>query len=58
MDVPHGAELAKEIEELLGSDVEAAGDVSAWRRETWALTDLRFLTKRALQGKTGLAEVV
>lgn len=48
VDVPHRAELAKEVEEFLGGDVEAAG-VSASRSTRAGRTNLKFLTKRALE---------
>jgi hypothetical protein len=58
VDVPDRAEFAKEIEELLWSDVEAAGlSAHHWLLYT-GRTHLRFLTKRALRGNDMLAEVV
>lgn len=48
-DVPHRAELAKEIEEFLWGDVEAATGLAHRAAATGhGATDLRFLTKRAL----------
>lgn len=48
-DVPHGAELAKEVEEFLWGDVEAATGLAHRAAATGhGATDLRFLTKRAL----------
>jgi hypothetical protein len=47
-DVPYRPKFAKEIEELLCRDVEAAHRLVVFRACRSELTYLRFFTKRAL----------
>ena len=58
IDVPHRAELSKEIEQFLWSDVEAGGGLALGQVRSRACTDLKFFTKRALWREDTLAEVV